>query len=40
MQGDPFGLLLQQRIIFMGGEVRIPAPLFSLICPPNITLMG
>ena len=22
MQGDPFGLLLQQRIVFMGGEVR------------------
>jgi ATP-dependent Clp protease protease subunit len=22
MQGDPFGLLLQQRIIFMGGEVN------------------
>lgn len=21
MQGDPFGLLLQQRIVFMGGEV-------------------
>lgn len=22
MQGDPFGLLLQQRIVFMGGEVK------------------
>ena len=24
MQGDPFGLLLSQRIIFMGGEVGLP----------------
>lgn len=23
MQGDPFGLLLQQRIVFMGGEVSL-----------------
>ena len=23
MQGDPFGLLLQQRIVFMGGEVNV-----------------
>jgi hypothetical protein len=22
MAGDPFGLLLRQRIIFLGGEVR------------------
>ena len=22
MQGDPFGLLLRQRIVFMGGEVN------------------
>jgi hypothetical protein len=23
MAGDPFGLLLRQRIVFLGGEVRL-----------------
>lgn len=24
MGGDPFGMLLRQRIVFLGGEVRTP----------------
>ena len=31
MAGDPFGLLLRQRVIFLGGEVPTPAQLF-LVC--------
>lgn len=37
MQGDPFGLLLQQRIVFMGGEVCftcIPPLSWNLSCSP------
>jgi hypothetical protein len=26
MAGDPFGLLLRQRIVFLGGEARGPHP--------------
>jgi len=32
MAGDPFGLLLRQRIIFLGGEVR-----YSIIICTKIT---
>ena len=27
MAGDPFGLLLRQRVIFLGGEVQTHLPL-------------
>jgi len=39
MQGDPFGLLLQQRIIFMGGEVGLPARLLGK-WPSNGHIIG
>lgn len=29
MGGDPFGQLLRQRIVFLGGEVRISASLHA-----------
>jgi len=41
MAGDPFGLLLRQRVVFLGGEVRTtsscamgfwPEPSASLCC--------
>jgi hypothetical protein len=29
MAGDPFGLLLRQRIVFLGGEVSLTVHLLS-----------
>lgn len=32
MGGDPFGMLLRQRIVFLGGEVRRKSTLPTMCC--------
>lgn len=32
MAGDPFGLLLRQRIVFLGGEASFISYMNGLIC--------